>query len=96
MIAADSSYLLFQLAIHYYYQIQSNKTTTTITSKSNKTVSTAETRDWTRRDLQIFSLTLSQLSYFGKLQAPMGVEPMISCLLGRRYDQLSHGAAIIL
>ena len=33
----------------------------------------AETRDWTR-DIQIFSLTLSQLSYFGLLVVNFHVE----------------------
>ena len=33
----------------------------------------AETRDWTR-DVQIFSLTLSQLSYFGLLVVNFHVE----------------------
>ena len=27
-----------------------------------------------------------------KHQAPLGFEPRISCLLDRRFDQLSHGA----
>ena len=33
----------------------------------------AETRDWTR-DIQIFSLTLSQLSYFGLFKVNFHVE----------------------
>ena len=33
----------------------------------------AETRDWTR-DIQIFSLTLSQLSYFGLFVVKLHVE----------------------
>ena len=36
-------------------------------------LATAETRDWTR-DLQIFSLTLSQLSYFGNDKIVTAVE----------------------
>ena len=39
--------------------------------KENEDV--AETRDWTR-DIQIFSLTLSQLSYFGLLVVNFHVE----------------------
>ena len=33
--------------------------------------------------------------YFAQAKAPEGFEPSISCLLDRRFNQLSHGAGVV-
>ena len=51
----------------------------------------AQTRTRTG-DIQIFSLTLSQLSYLGKV-GPTRFERMTSAMSRRRHNQLDHGPA---